>query len=47
MLWPFAIWSSIAGRPWRVAGILTMTLGLLQRRRRSSAMSMVLLVLFA
>ena len=41
------LFNSIAGRPWRVAGILTMTLGLLHRRRRSSAMSMVFLVLFA
>ncbi len=47
MLWPLEIWSSIAGSPSLVAGILTMTFGRLVRWRRSSAMRMVPRVLLA
>src|SRR5438132_11203450 len=37
MLWPFEIWSRIAGTPSFVAGILTITFGRRHRSRRSSA----------
>lgn len=41
MLWPCATLSRIAGIPAGVAGILTMTSGRSQRRRRSSAIAIV------
>src|SRR5207302_3337555 len=47
MLWPFEIWSWIAGTPSFVAGILTITFGRRHRSRRSSAHLMVWRVLLA